>query len=568
MASPGPQPKGDRVWVREASFGAQGWQVVQVIAGKRRVRNVGTESAAYRIADVIQSAIDAGRADKDLDAEIEDALIARPEPEPGVEEKAGELNREWLPWVELRQRLGRERNRAGALRLLAAIAGYEPQEQLIRAHLADPGLPATAHKLILGGIGAGKTWWGVPEDIMLAILNPGRYGAIMAPTYDQVLHVLLPVWEELTDAMAANGYPLVRRYNHSIARADLVCGGRVFFRSFDRVDNLRGYTFAWGHLDESEQVMRPGYVWNTIAGRIRDPGANILQLHATTTPQGNRGVVRKFMEARTEAEDASRLRAWWACRVKTTENHHLPESFLESLRAGYSQREYEQEIEARVLKPSHVVWPEFERGRHVVPWDYDDTLPFGIAADWGYNHPHILFIQITASGAFIVFDEIASDEWPEDKLKAEIKRRVTALNRGPQEASTDRADKKMNAWLRQAFSGMQVHTMRTRKQQRVTETIESVRRQLDPVDGRPMLYFAEHLTRTDSYRGIVACMEGYRWRQNQEGQLTDEPLKDNIHDHGADAIRYWCASVGEDRSGGWTVSRTAGNRMEQHFRNR
>jgi hypothetical protein len=399
------------------------------------------------------------------------------------------------------------------------------------------------------------------ELLALVLLCPGRRFAALSPTFDQVLHVLRPRFKELVDSMAEAGYPVERRWRPSLYKSDLVCGGEIYWRSFAKVDNLRGYTLAAAALDETEQHSDPGYVWDTIQGRMRDNKSPIRQMFATTTPDGMRGVVRKFARVRNEG-DAERRRQWWVGRATSLDNTHLPEDYLEAMTTGYSRRQYEQEVEARVLQSSAVIWPEFERARHCIPWTYDPTLPYDISCDWGDSRPHVLWVQRTHSGEGVVFDEYCTDGDPIDRQRDIIAQRCARLGNHPEHIAVDRAVKKQNQWALHHFSRSRMVKMDTRHEQSVKEGIEVTRAMLDPMRGEPLLYIALHLVPRgipkDGERGIVACLEGYRWRDATHEQLT--PLKDGRLDNGADALRYWCRKVGSGDLGLYVSGRMSPKR--------
>jgi len=452
-------------------------------------------------------------------------------------------------WRELRERLSHDR--LALLQFLSAVTGYDPLPHQIRAHLAQAPAGRTTHKLVLGGIGSGKSYWGVMEDLLMAIASPGRNIAILAPTYDQCLHVLLPQIREMADKLSARGYPLIRKYKHSTAVAEMVCGGRIFLRSFDRVDSIRGFTFSAVHLDESEQVMRPGYVFDTIAGRIRDPEATIRQLHVTTTPKGTRGVVKKFMDQRAiadamedEMEGVEHRRSWWVGRAPSSANTYLPEGYLDSLRQGYSARQWDQEVEAQVLKPESAVYGEFSLDRHLIPYTYDPALPWDLAMDYGDQRPHYLAIQRFPDGRAVVFEEFCADEWPVDRKNKWVTDMVERLGKQPEHMAGDRARKDRIQWVAANLTSTWCHRMRSRRDQDVAMGIELVRTALDPLDGQPRLFFADHLNQPDRERGILKCLGNYRRKVRADGTISDEPFKDGRFDNGADALRYWMVAVG------------------------
>ena len=399
------------------------------------------------------------------------------------------------------------------------------------------------------------------ELLAVILLCPGRRFAALAPTFDQVLHVLRPRFKELADQMAEAGYPIERRWRASLYRSDLVCGGQIYWRSFGKVDNLRGYTLAGVALDETEQHSDPGYVWDVVQGRMRDRKSPIRQMFATTTPDGMRGVVRKFARVRRTGDDEQKRR-WWVARAATQDNPHLPDDYIEAMCTGYSKRQAEQELEARVLQPQNVIYPEFDRARHVIPYRYDPALPYDIACDWGDSRPHVLWIQRTWQDEGIIFDEYCADGDPIDKQKDVIQRRCKRLGKQPEHVAADRAVKKMNGWAVHTFTSARLVKMDSRQEQNVKDGIEVVRAMLDPLFGEPRLYIASGLVPrgipSDDERGIVACLEGYRWRDSMHETLT--PLKDGRLDNGADAVRYWCRRVGSGDTGLYVSGRMSTGR--------
>jgi len=481
-------------------------------------------------------------------------------------------------WRELRHHLGRQADRGELMRFMCAVTGYNPLPHQLRAHLAHAeGEGAISHKLFLGGVGAGKTKWGAAETVAMAIANPGCNLAVLAPTFDQILHVVVPELRHLFDEMASRGYPLARRWKHSTACFELVGGGRIFARSFDRVDSIRGFQVCSLHLDETSMARRPSYVFDTLVGRLRERHANKLQVHVTTTPRGLHGVVAKFIAHREAAsllpddEATKERRAWWVGRAPTQANTHLPSGYVESLKAGYSRRQWEQEVEAKILRPHTSVFVEWSRDRHLRPWRYDSTISaYDLAIDWGHSHPAVFFVQrIPGTGEAIIFDEFVEDNVPRDHLRAYIKRACKKLGRPPSNIAADRAVKSENAWAMQAFPSARLHVMRTRQAQDIRNGIECVRAMLDPVDGAPLLYVADHLAKDAPKRGIVKGFENYRYKQRSDGSLSDTPWRSNVEDHAMDAVRYWVVGCGLDERRPYVIGRAHGaNNPSDYFEKR
>ena len=475
-------------------------------------------------------------------------------------------------WRGLRLELAKDRR--ALLQFFCAVTSYRPLPHMIPAHLAGPVKPewvdgrqssAKANKLMLGGIGAGKTGWAGAEFAMGVIANPSAWHLMAGPTHDQVDNVNLPHWLRYVEELEQAGYPLgVGKWHKQAKMQKLVCGGRVFARTYAKIGNLLGFEFQTVWTDEIETVPRSLEVWDTLDGRVRDSRGQWRQIIGTTTPSGLRNVVAKFHTARLQAhqmadpeERDAELSRWFWARHTGLENPHLPPGYLPGLRKHYSTRRWRQEVMAEILRPESVIWAEFEEGRHCIHFGsfHPQTMEYDLAYDAGDQYPHVLWIARDAMGRSIVFDELCDDNIPSGKLHEEIVARCERLKRPPSLIVCDRAVKPEIRWAQYQFPRSHVLRMQSRLEQSVAEGIEVVRDQLDPVDGAPRLLFAKHLVDNGTRRGIVACMSNYRYKTDMHGVITPIPHKDNVFDHGADALRMHQVAVHARHSQAYTLTR-------------
>jgi hypothetical protein len=419
-------------------------------------------------------------------------------------------------------------------------------------------------KLHLGGIGAGKTAWAGAEFVMGVIANPGGWHMMSGPTHDQVANVNLPHWHRYIEEMEQAGYPLASgKWHKSSKEQALVCGGKVFARTYAKIANLLGFEFTSAWMDEIETIPRSLEVWDTIDGRIRRPGSKWRQIFGTTTPNGLRGVVAKFHEARAKAhgiEDevkrGKELQSWFWCRNTALDNPYLPSNYLDGLKVHYSARRWRQEVLAEILRPESIIWAEFDESRHCVEFSrFLDEMEYDLAYDAGDQYPHVLWIARDQKGRSVVFDELCPDNMPTGKLHEEVVMRCKRLKREPTHIVCDRAVKREIQWVQEQFPKTFVHRMNSRLEQSVSEGIETVRDQLDPVDRPPTLLFARSLVKNGERRGIVNCMQNYRYKQDMLGVITSIPHKDNVFDHGADALRMHQVMLHSKHSTAYSLSR-------------
>lgn len=449
-------------------------------------------------------------------------------------------------WMALRRELAKDRR--ALVRFAIRITGFVPLlwqlDPLIAGDTKIDG--GVIHKAALGGFGAGKSDWLAFELFCMVLANPGCRFLAAAPTYDQVEGILIPKYQRLVDAAASRGYRLSwRGVGVSSLVDNLTCGGRVYFRSYAKVSNLLGFEFAGGALEELDTVLRPREVWDTVHSRIRQPGAAWRQLIVATTPdQGEAGVAGIWKAARREGDK----RLWYWKRATALDNPHLtpsPEAYVDGLVQTMSRREADVKVFAKVLRPSTAVYSEYAT-QHVRRWRYDPALPYDLALDGGDQWPHYLWIQRHPQGWAVVFDEYYPDDLPRDHHRAEVERRCAMLRKPPQTVVMDRALKDDRTWAFRTWSGAFVTWCKSAREQSVQDGIDAVRRLLDPVVGEPKLYVAEHLTGKHDGRGIDRCLKRYRYKMQSDGHVSPEPYKDNVHDHGADALRYWSVMVGVD----------------------
>jgi len=477
-------------------------------------------------------------------------------------------------WHGLRIELSKDRGKL--LQFFCAVTSYRPLPHLVAAHCGGLSLPEwdekterfstpKTSKLLVGGIGAGKTGWAGAEFAMGVVANPGGWHLMAGPTNDQVVNVNLPHWERYVEEFEQAGYPLAVGKWHNTAKVQqLVCGGKVFARTYSKVGNLLGFEFSAAWLDEIETIPRSLDVWDTIDGRMRQGIAQWRQLTGTTTPNGLRNVVAKFHEARAKAlglEDKDQreheLSAWFWDRCTGFDNPYLPANYLAGLKEHYSQRRWNQEVLALILRAESIIWSEFDELRHMVHFTHFDyrAMEYDLAYDAGDQYPHVLWIARDAQGRSIVFDEICVDNIPVGKLHEEIVQRCTKLKRAPTFIVCDRAVKREIQWAQEQFPMSTVHRMNSRLEQSVSEGIELVRDRLDPVATSPMLLFAKHLKHSTERRGIITCISNYRYKQDIFGIISAIPHKDNIHDHGADALRMHQVAIYSKHSTVFSLTR-------------
>ena len=226
-----------------------------------------------------------------------------------------------------------------------------------------------------GPIGSGKSQALCQEAIRLSYLNPGRQGLIGAPTYPMLRDATLTSFLEV---LASN------RIRHQLNKSESVLvmkdtGSKIYFRSVDDFERLRGTNLAWFGLDELTYTAEEA--WLRLEGRLRDPGASRLCGFAVWTPKGFDWVYRRFVR--------NLVAGYEVVLAKPFENRHVLDKipdFYERLKGSYDPKFFEQEALGEYLNvQAGVVYEGFQRGRNLREVEIDRALPLYWALDFNVD---------------------------------------------------------------------------------------------------------------------------------------------------------------------------------------
>jgi phage terminase large subunit len=196
------------------------------------------------------------------------------------------------------------------------------------------------------------------------------------------------------------------------------------------------------------------------------------------------------------------------------------------------------EAEMLCKKPSleNMVFDEFDPAIHVKSIDYDADLPLYRALDFGFVNPFVcLWIQVDSDGVVRVIDEYIRSRATIDVHAEEIKSR-TPVSEG-QVAATfcDPAGKNANDVTGTSVV-RELRTMGIVTQYRrsgILEGIELVRRAIRNGEGKSSLLISPRCQR------LIEAMRCYHYPERSTGSGAELPLKDGLHDHPIDALRYF-----------------------------
>jgi phage terminase large subunit-like protein len=208
----------------------------------------------------------------------------------------------------------------------------------------------------ISGVGAGKTYAGIIRTIRnLTEWNPGEMGAIVAPTRQMIVNVIIPEMRDL----GLFDDPINWEYKSAYSDEPGIHtpeGSRALILSADNqrtIERLRGLNLAWGWVDE-ESVVDPR-AREILMQRLR--AGEYRNMYITTTPKGRNhtydffvgdvDATQKQFGRATLYETPDRLAI---TGVPTDANPHTPDDYKAAMEKDMAEDIRAQEVEGQFVE--------------------------------------------------------------------------------------------------------------------------------------------------------------------------------------------------------------------------
>jgi PBSX family phage terminase large subunit len=358
----------------------------------------------------------------------------------------------------------------------------------------------------IGGIGSGKSFAGGAK--VISRLGRKELGMIAAPTYQMLRDSTLEGFFNQLDML---GIPY--EHHKSENTITFATGHKILCRSLEDPAKVRGPNLDYAWVDEAGYISPEA--WAVVKGRVR-VGVQ-PQAWTTSTPKGRNWMWEEWERDATGNEfDATHP----LFRVRTEENPELPDGFAHSL--GYSDRFAAQELGGEFVAFEGLVYPGFNRQRHV---HRADTSGWGtvLGLDLGTKNPTALLVVKHAGERRHYQAEhyergMSSDSITDLAVKAWETYRPEFMVVDPSAAGLILSLENRGIRVRKAINDVVVGI----------STLTSLIDGKTP-DGEPLL------TVDPSCVNFIAEMESYRYPDGRRGN-SDHPVKEM--DHLADCARY------------------------------
>ena len=371
------------------------------------------------------------------------------------------------------------------------------------------------------GYGAGKTRALCAKTLTLAIANQGFVGCVMEPTGPLIRDIWQNDFEQFLEQYdipyTFRASPLPEYVLH-LPSGDT----KILCRSFENWSRIIGLNLAWVLADEIDTVT-PSIAekaFPKILGRLRS--GNVRQFGAASTPEGFRWMWNTF-----GSEEAQRREDRKLIRMRSADNPHLPQDFIERLQANYDPSLLQAYLEGQFCNlTTGQVYDRFDRAKHVttdVPDVNDEPLRVGVDFNIG-NMSAVIGVRL--GNSLLLIDEI-SGAHDTDAMAQEIQRRADGrqVYIYPDASGGNRSTNASRTDL-QILESYGFSNQSPKANPPVRDRVASVQALLENGKGEVRLQIASHCKRT------IECLELQSYTE------AGDPDKDAGYDHMNDALGY------------------------------
>jgi hypothetical protein len=382
--------------------------------------------------------------------------------------------------------------------------------------------------------GLAPAWKPARSVPMVGEDEPAAQYWITGPTYT----LAKVAWRKFLEIVAQAGLPVLHRVQGSLWWPD---GSLHQVRTAADESQMQADAIDGAWVDELCKT--PEESWDQIGNRVTD---RMGWLIATGSPRpGTWPYYRIWQEGES---DALGVHHWM-----TEDNPHIPREAIEAARRTMPRRWFDRDFRASWESAEGLVYDDFAwqptPDGNLWAGDIPTGSSWWAAVDFGVRRPAVLLCATVPSGEDVVVDEaVLSDV----SLPAVVhaladlaeRRRVSLATVYCDPAGNARTPEHRQSQVQAMREGLAARGHRavvhwpTGARTSISAGIQAVSARVRAGDGRRLLLVSSEL---DARRypaplvGICGSLRGYRY-PDRPG--AEDPSKDGIHDHFADALRY------------------------------
>lgn len=393
-------------------------------------------------------------------------------------------------------------------------------------------------KVIVGGRRVGKSRMALQELVRHCLEGPDRHGWWVGPTHAMAREVGFEEFRVNYEVLK----PAILGVNEALGRVRFKNGSNLYFKGADSERSLRGRGLTFVVVDEAAFVQEE--VWTrALQPALADKKGKALLV---STPNG-RGNWLYEMACYAASEQSGNLWAYW--HWPTMMNPLIDDEELEMNRGSVSEIDFRQEFLAEFVTRGGYVYEEFseenilrvEPGGLLSPNGHEHDIYLGM--DFGFANPcAICFMAVDHKTEVVTqFDEIYKSHMLIDEVEHRILQTLRNHRLRPEDVRAVYTDPAGNAEeLQQGVSPVDFLRMSPNrwkvinKKSLIAPGLALVRSFVRASTGQRRLFITSNCVET------IRSMRGYSYDKSERSDVVrEEALKDGVHDHACDAVRYF-----------------------------
>lgn len=377
-------------------------------------------------------------------------------------------------------------------------------------------------RIVVGGRRVGKSKMCLQEAVKQALTHANFMVYWIAPTFKIAKEVGFAEFLTFADDLQ----PAITVINYSSLEVEFTNGSIIRFRTGDNPDLLRGRKIDLIILDEAAFIKE--IIWQVVRPALADTQGKAVLI---STPNG----IGDWFH--TIYNDP--LNQWSKYHWTSLMNSDImtPEEVAD-LKAGMSQTEYDQEILAKFVTRSGRVYADFDENNVIDSWTYDKSKwDIYLGLDFGFASPTsiaMLAVDKLTQNKVVQFDEIYQARTPINDIMDLNLVRLKTYNIGLADIKCCYSDPAGEAY--ELSSGESpVDLMRKagyqviNKKSFIAPGCAQVRSWIRTSNGNRRFFVTKNCKET------IRSFNGLQYQEDGK----EEPLKDGLHDHLCDAVRYF-----------------------------
>ena len=380
-------------------------------------------------------------------------------------------------------------------------------------------------KVVVAGRRWGKTYLCMHE-MAKAARHPGAKVFYVAPTYKMCKQI---IWDDLKEKFIRCRW--AKKINESDLTITLINGSKIYLRSADNHQNLRGVSMTALIIDEGAMIDQK--MWTEVCRpALSDQQGNAMFI---TTPAGKNSWIYQLWQGAHSQEN------WSAFQYTTLEGGNVLPEEIDAARNELDEKSFRQEYEASFETFAGSIYYNWDSATHIKPQDRDFKKNEILHVGMDFNVSPIVAMICRVNGNEIsVIDEISMHgsntfELAEELLNRYPDNRLWVYPDASGQARKTSSNTSDHHILRNSGFVLKVRNINPP----VKDRIAAVNSSLKSTDGSVKLHI------DPKCKNLIKCISGQTYKEG-----TQVPDKSGNLDHMNDALGYlvhWINPIRRDK---------------------